>query len=105
MNLPSGEELRVMVAETQGFKDVQVGPWYGYVENGDAKAVPNYPEDLNACAVFERKMTDEDAEAYLEHLNVACGADVEKGESSFVPYFATARQRCVAFLMAKGKIK
>jgi len=66
--------------------------------------LPNYHGDLNACAEMERKglVTDQEIEDYLEALNEALEADVPKGSPSFTAYFATAPQRCEAYLKTKG---
>ena len=58
-------------------------------------ALPNYPLDLNACAEFEATLTGAERFTYLVELNKLSG-----DEPSSV--WATARQRCLAYLKTKG---
>ena len=54
--------------------------------------LPNYPEDLNACAEFEATLTDDKWDMYCENLGGSLRACAS----------ATARQRCIAYLKTKG---
>lgn len=61
--------------------------------------LPDYINDLNAIHEAEDALTNDAlVEAYCEHLNKACGSDVDRGKPSFVAYFSTAAQRAEAFL-------
>jgi hypothetical protein len=61
--------------------------------------IPDFVNDLNACSEMEKRLaTDGQIEAYLDNLTDACGGDTPVGVASFTAYFATARQRCEAFL-------
>ena len=63
------EEIRIKVAEAMGWHEekepvgsANASAWW---HNNDRypsylMPVPNYPEDLNACAEFEAKLTDEE---------------------------------------------
>ena len=116
MNL-TNEEIRIKVAESLGAKwhsvlttpkierlvlafrqwtDLGANRWD--LPDGRALShdVPNYPEDLNACAEFEKTLTDKELwqiDAILFNLP-DCRA----------PFVATARQRCLAYLKTKGII-
>lgn len=66
----------------------------------------NYLNDLNACHEFEKTLTGEEKVKYLYVLR-----DVVRGKSLTHPFgmesafdcaFATAAQRCEAFLKAKN---
>ena len=108
MNL-TDEEIRIKVAKSIGWVDIwkrQCGhnlgapgafDWVGREKPGGAEYVlPNYPEDLNACAEFEKTLTNEELwqiDAILFNLP-DCRA----------PFVATARQRCLAYLKTKGLI-
>lgn len=62
--------------------------------------IPNYPESLDACAEFEKTLTTEQRHDYvraLRHITEAWDAMPE-----FTTTFATARQRCLAYLKTKG---
>lgn len=68
--------------------------------------VDDYLNDLNACHEFEKTLTDEEKVKYLYVLR-----DVVRGKSLTHPFgmesafdcaFATAAQRCEAFLKAKN---
>ena len=60
--------------------------------------VPNYPEDLNACAEFEATLTDEEWKDY----GVPLGSRDISWEGAKKLLSATARQRCIAYLKVKG---
>lgn len=56
--------------------------------------IPDYLNDLNACAEFEAMLTSAERFTYIVELNKLCG-----DEPSAV--WATARQRAEAFLKTK----
>lgn len=96
----TNEEIRIKVAEAMGWEVISdtlcnVKP----DKNGDPEIepiapLPNYPEDLNACAEFEKMMTDEEHNRYRAHLY---GMTFNPREC----FSATARQRCLAYLKTK----
>lgn len=90
MNL-TDEEIRIKVAEAHGTMR-----WsYALPKKCIGASVPNYPEDFNACAEFEKTLTSAERFTYIVELNKLCG-----DEPSSV--WATARQRCLAYLKTKG---
>ena len=115
-------EINIAIAEAVGFQFytdgtetvlvapgadewMKSGKWAKIWKRGDGRpaapitclgAIPNYAADLNACAEFEKTLTDEDKITYLRFLN--------KGDFSYRRLaFATAIQRCEAFLRTIGK--
>lgn len=108
MNL-TNEEIKALIRKSQGWTELKEGPrQYGWKRGNKwhyLHDVPNYPLDLNACAEFEKTLTDEEWEAYADHLLWDEG---ETGHSNYsackTGCIATARQRCLAFLKTKGLI-
>ena len=101
----TNEQLRIAVAERLGWSTVSGG--LGYPSRRKAGTdipipLPGFPSDLNACHEMEsdiRLKISHHAEGlrYLEELKKTTGVSV-------APIFATARQRCLAFLKAtEGK--
>lgn len=101
MNM-TNEQMRIAIAEACGWEVISntlcnVKP----DKNGDPEIepiapLPDYLNDLNACAEFEKTLTDSELwqiDAILFNLP-DCRA----------PFVATARQRCIAFLKTKGLI-
>lgn len=62
--------------------------------------VPDYPNDLNACAEFERTLTQDERITYKRFLYLIVLDD--PGNLDNDTTFAMARQRCEAFLRTKG---
>ncbi len=61
--------------------------------------VPNYYSDLNACAEMEKTLTEAERVFYFGNLNSS-----SPEQSTYACLcFATAPQRCEAFLRTKGK--
>jgi hypothetical protein len=123
MNL-TDEEIRIKVAEAMGwtnitafhFEDVVTGK-PKILHKGDCPALeiedqwlPNYPESLDACAEFEKTLTDEEQQEYFYQLNEEVGLVSPRSPawllewSVFKLVTATARQRCLAYLKTKGLI-
>ena len=99
MNL-TDEEIRIKVAEAHGTMR-----WsYALPTKCIGANVPNYPEDLNACASFEATLTDAEHLRYRVQLwnVVITEGDETTWDRQFVS--ATARQRCLAYLKTKGLI-
>jgi hypothetical protein len=99
------EQMKISIAESVGYKEL-------FMDNGKsmipqrwespydefcyvAERLPDYFNDRNACAEFEKTLTDAEHDAYRAHI----------WEMTFMPrdcFSATARQRCLAFLKTKG---
>ena len=54
--------------------------------------------DLNACAEFEATLTDEELEAYREHLSELLNDTARIG----LGFTAKPKMRCLAYLKTKG---
>lgn len=113
----TNEEIRIKVAEAMGWKspfnerewlhnsgsegeDVY-GKFVGTDPCGDREQVPNYPFDLNACAEFEKTLTECERRQYFFHL---FGSQRLEDGDLWKAVAATARQRCIAYLKTKGII-
>ncbi len=60
------------------------------------ETLPNYPEDLNACADFEESLSLYEQTEYKKHL-------IEVTDSTeFLLLHAKPAQRCAAYLRVKG---
>lgn len=106
----NNEEIRVKVAEFLGFKPTNSPAgiyWYNpdspLCEDGrvlwDEGELPNYSSDLNACAEFEKGLTDEQWAVYSVALNeIACRIPCGNTRTCGYTISATAMQRCIAFL-------
>lgn len=102
----SDEELRVKVAELDGWKrDKQTGYFLG-----DTESLPNYLHDLNAVHEIEEKLDGDQVSAYAKLLGrhhptycvkVLDGRDPEEDfwYETFTLIHATARQRCEALVL------
>lgn len=106
----NNEELRVKVAEKLGYKRVQQFDYEDsfrlnrmWEKDGllyeELVGLPNWPTDLNACAEMEKAIPEGNSlngrVAYTNALMRICGSHSEC-------VFATARQRCLAFLKVMG---
>ena len=70
----------------------------------DAYPIPNYIRDLNACHEFEKTLTEKEAGAFHDQLEIAMNRDdATDCPASEFWYHATARQRCEAFLRVHGQ--
>lgn len=97
------DEIRIAVAECLGWEFpsnlilCSDGRWGFKQGRQESDKVPDYPNDLNACAEFEATLTSQERETYAFWLAHIC---------DFGTYiFATALQRCEAFLRTKDKWK
>ena len=96
MNL-TDEEIRIKVAEAHGTMR-----WsYALPTKCIGASVPNYPEDLNACAEFEAKLTDKEWDVYSAEIVSLTLWDRATDTVKRILQ-ATARQRCLAYLKTKG---
>lgn len=64
-------------------------------------ALPDYLNDLNACAEFEKNMTDEEWRIYSAEIVSLTLWDRATDTVKRILQ-ANARQRCLAFLKTKG---
>lgn len=96
----SDEQMRIKIAEACGWHEEKepVGSanataWWHHNDRYPSylMPVPDYLNDLNACAEFEAMLTSAERFTYIVELNKLCG-----DEPSAV--WATARQRAEAFL-------
>lgn len=67
--------------------------------------IPDFPNDLNACAEFEKTLTEDEQGHYIGHLledvsEETCDLNPRKAEWHVTHAFAA--QRCEAFLRVKG---
>lgn len=125
------EELRVKVAEAMGYSFLDEGwrypddeMWQRYKAVYRESSliglcipgwvpVPDYPNDLNACAELRATLTEEERERYavelakqtVEWVKSTDGADLRNCalwlRSAFPVLDATALQHCLAFLATK----
>lgn len=109
------EQMRIAIAEACGLKVIDVPfipnqtkaagcvftdaartEWRRcYPNSCGVYGIPDYLNDRNACAEFEKTLTDAEHDAYRAHI----------WEMTFMPrdcFSATARQRSIAFLKTKG---
>jgi len=103
--------IRIACAEACGWKDINPkhGAPIGRPADWDTERdtrwfnLPDYPNDLNACAQFEATLKYEEQPVYLLHLKrVLMRTSPTQSAAEFEQTTATARQRCEAFLKVKG---
>ena len=101
------QEINVAIAEAYGvdlspckLKGLAHAEWLDGSCDCVTERIPNYHGDLNACAEMEKTIIDDpDLEPrYRRFLEVVCGRAAERRF-----YYATAPQRCEAFLRAIGR--
>ena len=106
------EQIRIKVAEALEYKTTNTSTWITHKiweRNGlyyavgdifcDVRQLPNYPESLDACAEFEKTLRDDNS---LDGMVSYCNVLMQICESHRACVFATAEQRCLAFLKVKG---
>jgi hypothetical protein len=81
------QQLRIKVAELCGLRVGSTG------FDQHSRQIPDYPNDLNACAEFKKTMTPDQRYRYCNILSNECGT----GATDY-HIFATAEQRCLAFV-------
>lgn len=100
-------QLRIRVAELCGWTNIKPNglgsglcPWVGNPPFdciwGDWAKLPDYPNDLNACHKFEETLTEKQKEGYARRLSCEC--DPKRVGFDWWAVFATAEQRCRAFV-------
>lgn len=96
-------EIRIAIAEVLGIKqaaavlkDQQERELAAYYQDRAKPTgkIPDYPKDLNACAEFEASLTDR--RTYKTFLYIIVLEDPKNPDNDTT--FATAPQRCEAFL-------
>lgn len=115
MNDQELTQLRIRVAELCGWTHLRVfsGYLWGYFGHnpnwsagclGDTLNVPDYPNDLNACAKFEKGLSKEQKEVYTCNLyRVVVNSNGRRHFpiSAWMAFWllsATSEQRCRAFV-------
>lgn len=97
----SDKATKVAIAERVGWKlnddwrRPGIGKWYEKKGEPARRLVrlPDYLNDLNACAEFEATLTDRQYESYRQELYFVAGSNDIR---------ATARDRCAAFVKTMG---
>lgn len=102
------EQMRIKIAEACGWKHHHMRPseterhqkkWY-YLSD-----LPDYLNDLNACAEFEATLTDDELWEYskllMDYRQAANGFPLASRSEVLKLQKATVRQRCIAFLKTK----
>ena len=109
----TNEEIRIKVAEAMGWtwnEQTMIGgilfrPAWSHDTHGFRYSIhdlPNYPESLDSCAEFEKTLTTEQRHDYVRSLRHI--TEVWDAMPEFTTTFATASQRCLAYLKTKGLI-
>lgn len=107
----SPETVRVMIAEARGecvhktwafngagnYCTECKGLDYHSAHSPRAKPLSNYPESLDACAEFEKGMTEDELDKYVRIL-----VTLQKTGEARV-FMSSSIRRCHAFLIATGR--
>ena len=113
------EELRRRVAELLGWTNICEESHYSYDDmehldvlcgiskTGCKDEMPNYPQDLNACHEMEKEIRKDHEYTgwYLDALKNILDSYNYQHSCKVYTIFATARQRCEAFIAVKEKEK
>jgi hypothetical protein len=121
----TNEEIRIKIAEVMGLKFVRAGHikmpnaqemWPDHWQDTRGKrkridgsivgipvALPNYPESLDACAEFEKTLTDDEWNTYCAVI-VSMSLWDRATDTVRRILQVTALQRCLAYLKTKGLI-
>jgi hypothetical protein len=91
------EQKRVLIAEACGWNDCNdvLGHWRGTNPHGMVMPLPDYFNDLNACAEMEKLLTERQWCDYLYWLR-------KQDQRWFAAHCATAAQRAEAFGLTMG---
>lgn len=103
------EQMRIAIAEALGYTHVRIikdieGPPDAGIGHHPTKphSVPDYLNDLNACAEFEKTLTDDELWEYskllMDYRQAANGFPLAWRSEVLKLQKATTRQRCIAFL-------
>ena len=99
------EQMRIKIAEAMGWTRHHMRP--SETERHQKKwrylsDLPDYLNDLNACAEFEATLTDDELWEYskllMDYRQAANGFPLAWKSEVLKLQKATARQRCIAFL-------
>lgn len=97
------EAQRIAIAESYGL-DVKVCGIHLQRDCCRRKRMPDFLNDLNACAEMEKTLSEDECEGYHSAIDSILGRDDGQFNYPAQSYFfhATAAQRCEAFLRVKG---
>jgi len=101
------DEQRVAIAKACGYRDFEVfknlGSIWAISPSEEAREIPQYLNDLNACAEMEKTISSDGAEWNLYRMNLMrlCSKAKEITDDISAP----ASLRCKAFLLTKGEWK
>ena len=115
----SEKEIRIAVAKLCGYENIGLRPRHLTGEYSDDlysrdntgawwKPIPDYLNNLNACAQFESLLDTNELERYYMYLDsVISGRTCFKVSEAnhLAVLLASPSQRCEAFLRTKGKWK
>lgn len=101
----TAEQQRIAIAGLMGIPELNECPcchlYRGQGHDSFCTYIPNYPASLDACAEFEKTLSGDEITDYINQIYrvtfKACRADRDEGV-----VFATAPQRCEAFLRTKN---
>jgi len=101
------EQIRIAIAEACGWSPTKCMDgstiWNCGIKRADSVFfLPDYLNDLNACHQMEETLTGIELVKYAREVRDVCWADGEDGDDIVTLVRSTARQRCIAFLRAKG---
>lgn len=91
------DKIRIAIAQELGWTERVSGWWKDPDRNreDDGELPPNYPASLDACAEFEKTLTEEEYQQF--------GLELLKLNHTQRVLSATTLQRCEAYLRVKGK--
>lgn len=103
----TADQIRIRIAKLCGWKEIRKqqslgspGLTYGLnPRTAGISVIPDYPNDLNCCAEFEKTLTHKEREEFISALRRIA---TSSSSSHWNCATATARQRCIAFLKTKG---
>lgn len=104
----SDEQLRIKVAEALGWSGIYQGAMnlFGAPPTEDRKklldaiiVLHDWPHDLNACHEMEKSIREDQRAIYRAYLLELFCKENGYSNNGWAWVHATARQRCVAFLM------
>jgi hypothetical protein len=100
----TAEQQRILIAEACGWTNVGkvLGTPPGWT-NGAVLGLPDFLNDLNACAEFEKTLSDREWEKYVALLSQGITRTWWEGAREICR--AKAEQRCLAYLKTKGIIQ
>ena len=108
----SPKQQRITIADVCGWSRYSAASTHGWIEGREEETdgvIPDYLNDLNACAEFEKVLDETQKERYVFWLNhLHPSADIHYSEREkdirlevFSLVSATTAQRCEAFLRVR----